>query len=95
MERIDTVVEKYRYSTRLKTDNLRERGWLLDVMNCVNSIPKDTFCLKDIYQYVGKLQEKHPRNHHIKAKIRQQLQELRDRGMIEFIGEGHYQKKFP
>ena len=35
---------------------------------------------------------KHPDNHHIKDKIRQQLQMLRDNGIIEFIGRGHYRK---
>ena len=29
---------------------------------------------------------------HIKEKIRQQLQVLRDKGLIEFLGNGHYRK---
>lgn len=31
-------------------------------------------------------------NHHVKDKIRQQLQMLRDNGIIEFTGRGHYRK---
>jgi len=39
------------------------------------------------------LQAKHPENHNVKAKIRQQLQYLRDKGVIEFLGRGHYRMK--
>jgi type II restriction enzyme len=31
------------------------------------------------------LQAKHPENHNVKAKVRQQLQFLRDKGVIEFL----------
>ncbi len=36
------------------------------------------------------LQAKHPENHNVKAKVRQQLQFLRDKGVIEFLGSGQY-----
>jgi len=41
------------------------------------------------------LQAKHPENHNVKAKARsvQQLQFLRDKGVIEFLGRGHYRKR--
>jgi len=38
------------------------------------------------------LQAKHPQNQNVKPKIRQQLQILRDRGFIEFLGNGYYRK---
>ena len=35
------------------------------------------------------LQAKHPENHNVKAKVRQQLQFLRDKGVVRFLfGEG-------
>lgn len=37
--------------------------------------------------------EKHMNNYNIEAKIRQQLQILRDKGFIEFSGRGHYKKQ--
>ena len=40
----------------------------------------------------GFLKEKHPSNQHIPDKIRQQLQQLRDLGLIEFLGNGRYKK---
>ncbi|MFR4384325.1 MAG: restriction endonuclease, partial [Phascolarctobacterium sp.] len=33
-------------------------------------------------------------NHYIQAKIRQQLQLLRDKGLLEFCGNGSYKKNF-
>lgn len=38
------------------------------------------------------LQEKYPKNNHVKDKIRQKLQVLRDNGYIEFMGNGEYRK---
>ena len=32
----------------------------------------------------------HPMNKHIRPKIRQQLQVLRDHGIVEFLGKGLY-----
>jgi len=32
----------------------------------------------------------HPGNHHVREKIRQRLQVLRDLGLLEFHGDGHY-----
>ena len=67
---------------------------MFDVLNCVNNIESNEFCLQEIYAYVEILQEKHINNHNIEAKIRQQLQILRDKGFIEFLGNGHYKKRF-
>ncbi len=89
---IDTVVREYRHIARLKTDNIEHRGWLFEVLNCVNAIPTTEFTLKDVYTYTEFLQAKHIDNHNVEAKIRQQLQILRDKGFIEFLGRGHYRK---
>ena len=80
-----------------KTIFLREKssdakGWILDIMKCVDSISKDTFSLEDIYKFEADLKLKHPENNFIKDKIRQQLQVLRDKGIIEFTGRGSYKK---
>jgi type II restriction enzyme len=40
--------------------------------------------------FEGELAAKHPENHNIRAKIRQQLQVFRDLGFIEFLGSGEY-----
>ena len=66
------------------------RGWLLDVMNCVERLERKEFALGDIYVFEKILSKKHPDNKHIKDKIRQQLQVLRDKGYLKFIAKGKY-----
>ncbi len=61
-------------------------------MYCVDSIQKDSFALEDVYKFEAKLKLKYPSNNFIKDKIRQQLQQLRDKGIIEFVGRGNYKK---
>lgn len=67
-------------------------GWKLDVFNCLNGFPNQEFSLAQAYNFEDLLQEKHPNNTKVKDKIRQQLQELRDIGLIEFQGAGIYRK---
>ena len=86
------VVEKYNTVKKLQTNNIDLRSWLFDVLNCVNSISNDEFTLIEVYGFEETLQNLHSNNHNIKAKIRQQLQILRDKGFIEFSGKGTYRK---
>ncbi|NLE13846.1 MAG: restriction endonuclease [Clostridiales bacterium] len=86
------IVERYAQVRKLQTDNIENRGWLMDVLSCVNSIDTVDFSLKDMYSFVEKLRKKHINNKNIEAKIRQQLQILRDKGFIEFTARGHYRK---
>ena len=76
-------------SYMLKTDNLQGRGWLLDILHCVEMLGAD-FTLREMYSFVPFLKQRHPENNNIEAKIRQQLQVLRDRGFVDFIAPGHY-----
>lgn len=87
-----SVVEKVAQSKRLEFNDINTRGWVFDVLNCVNSLSKDAFALSDVYAFVDMLSVKHPRNNNVEAKIRQQLQVLRDLGFIEFLGRGHYRR---
>lgn len=64
----------------------------MDVLNCVNAIPYDTFTLSDVYRFEAQLQQLHPNNSNTKPKIRQQLQLLRDKGVLVFLGNGQYKK---
>lgn len=91
-ENRDRVIEKVRVSQGLKTDNLAARGWLMDLLHCVNSIADDDFTLEEMYRFEDRLFERHPENHNIRAKVRQQLQVLRDKGFIVFLEPGKYRK---
>lgn len=90
----NAVVKEYRRISQLQTHSITERGWLFDVLNCINAIPCEEFSLSDVYVFSDILQEKHPTNHNVKPKIRQQLQVLRDKGFIEFLGNGSYRKLY-
>ncbi|MDD4164080.1 MAG: DpnI domain-containing protein [Eubacteriales bacterium] len=88
----DEVVNKVNRSNALATNDINARGWLLDVLYFVNQLRGELFSLSDMYSFSEQLYIKHPQNHNIKPKIRQQLQMLRDRGFIEFLGNGQYRK---
>jgi len=88
------VLDKWQKTVFLKEINkVDARGWVLDIMNCIDSLDKKEFSLQDIYNFEPDLQIIHPENKHIKPKIRQQLQVLRDKGYLEFIEAGKYRLK--
>ncbi|RPI66476.1 MAG: restriction endonuclease, partial [Ignavibacteriales bacterium] len=62
------------------------------VFNCLLDIPKDFFTLGELNKFVPRLKKIFPHNYNIEAKIRQQLQNLRDIGLVQFLGKGNYQK---
>jgi type II restriction enzyme len=69
------------------------RGWTLDVLNIVRSLNKKQFDLNEVYDRSDELRHLHPHNLHVREKIRQQLQRLRDMGLVEFLGGGRYLAK--
>lgn len=88
----EQVVLSYGEIKKLKLDDLTGRSWLMDVLQCVNRINDDVFSLRDIYSFTDTLKAKHPDNSNIEAKIRQQLQLLRDKEFLLFLGNGRYRK---
>lgn len=85
------ILEKWQKTAFLKKIKRPElKGWILDIMNCIDSLNKKEFSLQEIYDFESELKIIHPENKHIKDKIRQQLQFLRDKGYIKFISHGIY-----
>jgi type II restriction enzyme len=85
------VLQKWQKIAFLKKVTKPElKGWILDTMNCIEELGKNEFSLAEIYQFERDLEKIHPENNNIKAKIRQQLQFLRDKGYLEFIEPGKY-----
>jgi type II restriction enzyme len=72
---------------------IEKRGWTLDVLRVVRALGKKEFSLDEVYASEDSLSHLHPRNRHLRDKIRQQLQVLRDIGLLEFLGRGHYQTR--
>jgi type II restriction enzyme len=68
-----------------------QRGWLMAVMRIVDTFGARAFSLRDVYAREETLTRLFPSNRHIRPKIRQQLQVLRDQGYLLFLGNGRYQ----
>lgn len=66
------------------------RGWTIDVLNVIRRLGKGRFAIADVYAFDHELQALHPGNRNVRPKIRQQLQVLRDVGLLEFSGRGEY-----
>ena len=66
------------------------RGWALDVLRIAERVATPEFRLSDVYAHEDELAGLHPANNNIRPKIRQQLQVLRDAGLLEFVAKGAY-----
>lgn len=66
------------------------RGWVALTLGVVERIQKKEFSLQDVYEFEHVLAKAFPNNRHIRPKLRQQLQVLRDMGLITFLGGGEY-----
>jgi len=88
------ILEKWEKTVFLKQiKKIDAKGWILDIMNCIDTLNKRDFTLQDMYNFEKDLENIHPENKHIKDKIRQQLQFLRDKNYLDFIGPGLYRLK--
>ncbi len=89
------VRAEWRKVAFLGSDIRARGGWGADVLSCVRQMEFETgyseFTLKSFYtRFTESLSRLHPDNNNVQAKIRQQLQVLRDGGMLEFLGRGRY-----
>ncbi|MDE2060683.1 MAG: hypothetical protein KGL31_13900 [candidate division NC10 bacterium] len=74
--------------------SLEARGWALEILRIIQSLNVREFTLQRMYDFETQLKQRFPRNNFIRAKIRQQLQVLRDAGLIVFSGRGRYTVNF-
>lgn len=75
---------------RIATLRPEQRGWTLDVLRCLETLTAAEFSTEQVYQFVPELSALHPANRHVPEKIRQQLQVLRDRGLLRQISRGRW-----
>ncbi len=66
------------------------RGWTLDVLRVIRRLRKSSFSLQELYGFESELKTLHPQNQNVRPKMRQQLQVLRDIGLINFVSPGNY-----
>jgi type II restriction enzyme len=82
------VREEFSRVRRLAEIPPQLRGWTVDVLTAIRRLGRDRFSLKELYGLESDLQRAHPNNRNIRPKIRQQLQVLRDIGLLRFNTPG-------
>ena len=58
------------------------------MLNAIRRLGKTDFTTADAYAFTRELEKLHPDNRHVRDKIRQQLQVLRDLGFLLHIERG-------
>ncbi len=87
---MEAVREAWAAFAFLLNSTPKSRGWTADVLACVREVRRSEFTLRDIYDFEDRLYRMHKDNRNVRPKIRQQLQVLRDHGVLEFLGRGRY-----
>lgn len=90
----EKVRQQWQAHLFMRQQQSESKGWLLAIMKCIDQLPEQ-FDLQQIYAFEQALSRQFPNNRHIQAKIRQQLQILRDHCLIEFSARGKYRKIKP
>lgn len=86
----EAVLSQWSKTLFLRDQPPDARGWLIEVMKCVDAVGRREFRLEDVYAYETRLSQLYPGNQNVRPKIRQQLQYLRDRGYLDFVSRGYY-----
>ncbi len=84
------VRERFQKFNRLKVVPLGSRGWATLTLRIIRSLNRPSFLLDEVYAKEQVFAASYPGNSNIRAKVRQQLQVLRDLGYLEFCGRGSY-----
>jgi type II restriction enzyme len=84
------VRERFRRFLALDNIPADQRGWTTLTLLTVRNLARREFRLSELYEREESFARLFPGNRHIRAKIRQQLQVLRDLGILSFEGSGRY-----
>jgi hypothetical protein len=76
--------------TKAPKKAVSSEGWKADILTAIRLLNRIEFSNEDLYELVPRLRKLHPSNSHIKPKIRQQLQALRDSGKLIHIKPGRW-----
>lgn len=85
-----SVLSEWKRTLFLRNSANETRGWLIEVMRRLDRFGTRMFELDEVYEFEPELSRLFPQNKHVRPKIRQQLQFLRDRGYLEFTSRGRY-----
>lgn len=84
------VRRNFRRFLPLSKLSAESRGWTTLTLGIIRNLGRPRFSLIDLYNREDQFAAIYPGNRHIRAKIRQQLQVLRDLGVLSFEGGGEY-----
>ena len=65
-----TVLTQWKKTLFLRDQNQTARGWLIEVMKCVEAIGKSEFQIDDVYAFEKRLGHLYPGNKNVKPKIK-------------------------
>ncbi len=85
------ILAKWAKTLFLKDSKGEQKGWLLDIILCIEKLDKKQFTRQELLNFIPYLQTKYPKNNNIEFKISQQLQVLRDKGFLKFTTRGSYE----
>jgi type II restriction enzyme len=86
----ESVRKQFRRLNRLREVPLERRSWTMLTLSVLRTLQRSEFSLAEIYNREHLFSSVYPDNRNIRAKVRQQLQVLRDLGYLEFCGAGTY-----
>ncbi len=68
-------------------------GWQKLTLRGVLAMPEEGFVLDELFNVCAPIaKEEYPNNRNVRPKLRQQLQMLRDLGLVEFVSLGRYRR---
>lgn len=88
----DDVMSAWRRTSFLRETGAESRGWLVEVMRCIDTLGMGEFDTDQAYAFEAHLSRMFPNNNNVRPKIRQQLQVLRDVGYLDFVSRGRYRR---
>lgn len=91
----ERVLAQWQQTLFLRREAPEAKGWLVEVMRCVEAIGRPEFTLHDVYASEARLSAIYPGNNNVRPKIRQKLQVLRDKGYLDFMSRGVYRLRSP
>src|SRR5262249_34924282 len=91
----ELVLAQWRKTLFLRDEKLETRGWVIEVMKCVEMIGKREFELSDVDAFENRLKQLYHNHRQVQQKIRHQLQVLRDHAYLDFVSRGYYRLRSP
>lgn len=85
---IKSVRERCKNVEALESLPRSTRSWAINVLNELRRLGLEEFETKDAYTLEGRMSLIYPDNNNVRAKIRQQLQVLRDIGLLLHLDKG-------